>query len=437
MIAGIYMIGGIPMNNKLWISLLSASVMFSGATTFYEKPVAVASEIQVGSNIVDNIKESATNAIDETTQTVKNALVSLKDISKHWAQAAIEKAVQLGYAKGYPDGTFKPNNNVTRAEFIKMTVDALQLPIETGVGGTWYAPYITAAKKAKLYTDSDFKNGTLNSPMTRSEMAKVASRAIGENTTEESKWMYIATKNGLISGLGNGKLGETEKTTRGQSVTIIDRILTVNKGGKLKEDKYAVSSAELAWHGTNIFTVMPEVIIPKDPVKATNSADLWNQEKMKLVSKDGKYSAELLSLVAIDLADPKDPNLKLVPDISKLKWKHETNNSPEGISVSKWKDSYLLYFKSKINYNRDSSKYSKHLNYLPFTIGGVESSNSDAFYKGTLNGPAFVFTNQPFDQTIMIVPKKGFSHKGFFSVSVYTPSFSQYNRVENDIVNVR
>lgn len=412
------------MKNILLVGLLSASIMLSG-TTFAEDSVALAPEIQVGNH-------------SETTQSVNNAPVGLKDISKHWAQAAIEKAVQVGYAKGYPDGTFKPNNNVTRAEFIKMTVDALQLPVQTGAGGTWYDPYVTAAKNAKLYTDSDFKNGTLNSPMTRSEMAKVASRAIGESTSEESKWMYIAAKNGLISGLGNGKLGETEKTTRAQSVTIIDRILTVNKGGKLKVDKYAVSSAELAWHGTNIFTVMPEIIMPKDPVKASNSADLWNQDKMKLVSKDGNYSGELLSLVAIDLADPKDPNLKLVPDISKLKWKNHAGNSPEGIPVSKWKDSYLLYFNTKIHHNKDTSKYSKHFKYVPFSISGVEQSDSDAFYyKGKLNGPAFVFTNLPSDQSIMIVPKQGFTHKGFFNVSIHTPSFSNYYLVENDIVHIK
>lgn len=35
---------------------------------------------------------------------------------KHWAEAAIEKVKELELMSGYPDGTFKPDNPVTRAE---------------------------------------------------------------------------------------------------------------------------------------------------------------------------------------------------------------------------------------------------------------------------------------------------------------------------------
>jgi len=41
-----------------------------------------------------------------------------KDLtSSHWANEEINKLKQLGYINGYPDGTFKPENNITRAEF--------------------------------------------------------------------------------------------------------------------------------------------------------------------------------------------------------------------------------------------------------------------------------------------------------------------------------
>jgi hypothetical protein len=38
------------------------------------------------------------------------------DISGHWAKASIEWAKEKGLIKGYPDGSFKPNNTLTRAE---------------------------------------------------------------------------------------------------------------------------------------------------------------------------------------------------------------------------------------------------------------------------------------------------------------------------------
>ena len=38
------------------------------------------------------------------------------DVSGHWAKGSIEWATEKGLIKGYPDGSFKPNNPLTRAE---------------------------------------------------------------------------------------------------------------------------------------------------------------------------------------------------------------------------------------------------------------------------------------------------------------------------------
>ena len=38
----------------------------------------------------------------------------LKDVRGYWAAAEIEKAVSIGYVKGYPDGGFRPNAGVNR-----------------------------------------------------------------------------------------------------------------------------------------------------------------------------------------------------------------------------------------------------------------------------------------------------------------------------------
>jgi len=42
--------------------------------------------------------------------------VSFKDSKEHWAKEHIERASELGFLKGYPDGTFKPDKPITRAE---------------------------------------------------------------------------------------------------------------------------------------------------------------------------------------------------------------------------------------------------------------------------------------------------------------------------------
>ena len=42
------------------------------------------------------------------------------DISGHWAEAEIERAASLGWIMGYTDGTFRPDNYITRAEAMTM-----------------------------------------------------------------------------------------------------------------------------------------------------------------------------------------------------------------------------------------------------------------------------------------------------------------------------
>ncbi|WP_125116259.1 S-layer homology domain-containing protein [Agathobaculum sp. Marseille-P7918] len=48
------------------------------------------------------------------------------DLSGHWAKDEIERAATLGWITGYPDGTFRPENAITRAEAMTMINRVLQ-----------------------------------------------------------------------------------------------------------------------------------------------------------------------------------------------------------------------------------------------------------------------------------------------------------------------
>jgi hypothetical protein len=43
---------------------------------------------------------------------------SYYDIANHWSESAIAQVSKAGYMNGYEDGTFKPNQSITRAEVI-------------------------------------------------------------------------------------------------------------------------------------------------------------------------------------------------------------------------------------------------------------------------------------------------------------------------------
>jgi hypothetical protein len=57
---------------------------------------------------------SVLNPKQSTNPTIANR--NFNDISGHWAASRILRAARSGYMSGYPDGTFRPNNKVTRVE---------------------------------------------------------------------------------------------------------------------------------------------------------------------------------------------------------------------------------------------------------------------------------------------------------------------------------
>ncbi|WP_224312263.1 S-layer homology domain-containing protein, partial [Trichormus variabilis] len=50
--------------------------------------------------------------------------INLKDIGNHWAAPFIRELVQQGIVSGFPDGTFKPDATMTRAQYAALLVKA-------------------------------------------------------------------------------------------------------------------------------------------------------------------------------------------------------------------------------------------------------------------------------------------------------------------------
>ncbi|MED4602587.1 S-layer homology domain-containing protein [Paenibacillus validus] len=193
---------------------------------------------------------------------IEKSRASFSDTAGHWGADAINKAIQLKVVDGYPDGSFKPEQSVSRAEFMKMTATALKLKLDSVEQGSgWYKAYVKALTDAGITRDRDFATEDWNAPITRLEMSRIAVRATDadlqkkEFNIDNASVMFNATKTGLIQGLANGELAVDAPTTRAQSVTIIDRILKVNNGEKLQVDQAAASFAEIDLRGSNFETV--------------------------------------------------------------------------------------------------------------------------------------------------------------------------------------
>ena len=165
----------------------------------------------VGSFYLNTVEAAQESNADKMAESRETKTSHFTDIQGHWAQTAIQDAIQRGYVDGYPDKRFLPNKQVTRAEFIKMAVSAMDIEVDSLSSGSWYAPYVAAAESAGIYKAGDFGNSNLTERMTREEMAKLAVKALGYKNVEDKQWMYLASKDGIISGTAPGIISPTDR----------------------------------------------------------------------------------------------------------------------------------------------------------------------------------------------------------------------------------
>ncbi|NCP67821.1 peptidoglycan DD-metalloendopeptidase family protein [bacterium] len=98
-----------------------------------------------------------------------------------WFKPYIETAFKREIVKGYPDGSFKPGNTVSRAEFLKMALATGNFPLpEFGSdpfpdvkADAWYAPFFAFARDQKLIRTSTGNTAVPNNPITRGEAADI------------------------------------------------------------------------------------------------------------------------------------------------------------------------------------------------------------------------------------------------------------------------
>jgi murein DD-endopeptidase MepM/ murein hydrolase activator NlpD len=117
--------------------------------------------------------------------TLESGGTSFSDISgENWFDEYLYTAYRLNIVEGHPDGTFKPNNPVNKAEFFKilfngMKVDidpeVLVVPYEDVAIDSWFSHYIAYAKELGILDSSQTKINPSQS-MTRGEVANAMYR---------------------------------------------------------------------------------------------------------------------------------------------------------------------------------------------------------------------------------------------------------------------
>ena len=139
------------------------------------------------------------------------AMAAPSDIAGHWAESVITQWQNKGLIQGYEDGTFKPGNTITRAEFVTLMNNAKGFWSEGSINfsdvknGSWFYSAVARAVAAgyvKGYSDGSFKPGNT---ITRAEAAVMIANAARLSANEAGA--YRITDVGSIPAWARGSVG--------------------------------------------------------------------------------------------------------------------------------------------------------------------------------------------------------------------------------------
>lgn len=169
-----------------------------------------------------------------------------KDVTPAKVSPQLNRDDHVAYIMGYPDGNVRPEGEITRAEactifFRLLTKESRDYYFSrtndyTDVSRTdWFNNAISTLSNAGIVTG--YNDGTFrpDQPITRGEMAKIIANfarlggATKSFTDLSGHWaksyVELAAGNGWIAGYPDGTFGPDKKITRAETVTMINRVL--------------------------------------------------------------------------------------------------------------------------------------------------------------------------------------------------------------------
>ncbi len=123
------------------------------------------------------------------------------DTGGHWASAYVEALANAGVINGFPDGSFQPNQPVTRAQFATIVNGAFQLSSTVGSTTFWDVPPSHWASRAISTAAANnfvagFPDGTYRpeQPVTRTETLVVLVNGLGSNLQQAGNTQGLSTR---------------------------------------------------------------------------------------------------------------------------------------------------------------------------------------------------------------------------------------------------
>ncbi|HZJ76516.1 MAG TPA: S-layer homology domain-containing protein, partial [Oscillospiraceae bacterium] len=189
-----------------------------------------------------NLGKFAVMRIEEVKK--EKDAVKLKDIKGHWAEEYIAEMVENEILTGYPDGTFRPDTTVTRAEFVTILVKAFELEqkfdkVFEDTRTHWARAHISTTAAYEIITGYNENQFGPNDTITREQMAKmvavIAKLDVSQNAKSFIDWNEISdwakghvsatVEHHIINGFPDNTFRPKAGATRAEAVKVISEAL--------------------------------------------------------------------------------------------------------------------------------------------------------------------------------------------------------------------
>ncbi len=199
----------------------------------------------------DNTQDNKID-IDKMYPVVKQS--NFGDTANHWANEPIKYLADRGIINGMNENEFKPNNNITRAEFVTILAKLDNINTNTYKAenftdvdaNAWFNPYVDWAYKNGITSGATSNTFAPNENITREQMAVMIERfASYKGFSLDSNKEPIVFKDsdnissfamssvdkvqqaGIINGRTDGSFAPKDNATRGESAQMIYTMLTI------------------------------------------------------------------------------------------------------------------------------------------------------------------------------------------------------------------
>ena len=179
----------------------------------------------------DNDIDPASADTTTASEDASDAAAAFSDVpATQWYYEYVDRLYASGVVGGFPDGTFRPQSNVTTGQALKMILLAAGYAEPDPVSSHWARGYLDLALAQSILDRGDITD--LDVPITRGMVAKVAANALGLRRTDSTNYfsdtdddyVHALSEYGIVGGYTDGTYKPGKQLTRAEISAIVCRI---------------------------------------------------------------------------------------------------------------------------------------------------------------------------------------------------------------------